>query len=436
MLDKHFIGKNIGVVGFGQTGRSIISFLEKIKANIFLFDDKVIKSPYYHHIAPFDWSQLDTLIVSPGIHLWWNMHPAVKYARKYLIPIINDIDMFQLNVSGKIIGITGTNGKSTTTALIHHILQSKYKTEIGGNFGTPVLNLPTDSDLYVLELSSYQLESCSILGFDTSILLNITPDHLTRHGGMAGYISSKQKVFANPKYNSTAIFSIDDNNSCHLLDYANYPNIIPISGSTVPNNGIGWYNDNLIDNRYNNFKIICNAIPTLDGNHNRQNISAAYAACISHDIDEETFVERLQSFKGLEHRQELVKTINGVKYINDSKATNADSVEQALLRFENIIWILGGRPKEDGIDSLIPYFNKIKFAYLIGEAAEAWHQLLDQHNLPNQIVFNLESAVQQSHKIATDGDVVLLSPACASFDQFKSFEERGNVFKQLVKELT
>lgn len=427
--------KNIGVVGFGKTGQAIVRALENLRANIFLFDDKIIENHYYRNSKNFNWEKLDFLVVSPGIHIWWNMHPIVQKARKFFIPIINDLDIFQSQVNRKIIAITGTNGKSTTTALIHHIFKKKYQTEIGGNFGNPVLDLPRNSDFYVLELSSYQLESCNILGFDTAILLNITPDHLTRHGGMEEYISAKQKIFANPSKNSTAVVGIDDDYCRHILDFVHYPNVIKISGKKVPKNGIGWHENKLIDNRENQFKVIAQNVPRLDGNHNRQNIAAAYAACVVNGIDEKIFTEGLATFLGLEHRQELVKSINGVQYVNDSKATNADSVGQALKRFDNIIWILGGRPKEDGIESLSPYFSKIKFAFLIGEAAEKWHKILDENHVENEVVFNLENAVKKSYKIAREKDIVLLSPACASFDQFKNFEERGDQFKKFVEEL-
>lgn len=429
------MSKNFGVVGFGQTGRSIVRFLENSEANIFLFDDKIIDNPYYQNSENFNWKKLDFLVVSPGIHLWWDIHPAVQQARKFMIPIINDLDLFQPQIHGKIMAVTGTNGKSTTTALIHHIFRKKFKTEIGGNFGKPVLDLPKNSDFYALELSSYQLESCNLLGFDTAILLNVTPDHLTRHGGMAGYVATKQKIFANHKTNSTAIVGIDDDYCRHVLDFIHYPKVIKISGKEVPENGVGWHENNLIDNRENQFKIVGKNVPALDGNHNRQNIAATYAACVENGIEPEIFAEELATFSGLEHRQEFIKSINGALYVNDSKATNADSVEQALNRFENIIWILGGRPKEDGIESLRPYFSKIKFAFLIGEAAEKWHEFLDENHVANEIVFDLKNAVKKSHKIAREKDVVLLSPACASFDQFKSFEDRGEQFKKFVEEL-
>ncbi len=435
MMNFFYESKNIGVVGYGKTGYSTVRALEKFGANIFLFDDKIIDSPYYQSLENFDWQKLDLLVVSPGIHLWWDIHPAVKHARRFFIPIINDLDIFQSVTNGKVIAITGTNGKSTTTALIHHIFQNKYKTEIGGNFGNPVLDLRKNSDFYVLELSSYQLESCNLLGFDTAILLNITPDHLTRHGGMEGYISTKQKIFANTKENSTAIIGIDDEYCRHILDFISHPKIIKISGKEVPENGIGWHENNLVDNRENQFRIVGRNIPRLDGDHNRQNIAAAYAASVSNGINAKIFTESLVTFSGLEHRQELVKSINGALYVNDSKATNADSVEQALKRFENIIWILGGRPKEDGIESLSSYFSKIKYAFLIGEAAEKWHEFLSKNHVENEIVFTLENAVKKSYRIAQNKDVVLLSPACASFDQFQSFEDRGEKFRKFVEEL-
>ncbi len=429
--------KNVAIVGYGKTGKSIVDALLNIQVkNIYILDDNVINNKLYTSINDVDWINLDMLIVSPGIHLWWETNIAVQLARKYSIPIINDIDVFQQHVNSKIIAITGTNGKSTTTALIYHILKfNKKAVEIGGNFGKPALSLNNNADFYVLELSSYQLEACNILGFDISILLNITPDHISRHGGINGYISAKQKIFANAKSDSTAIIGIDDEYCQHILDFVNYPKVIQISGKEVPNNGVGWKDDKLIDNYFSKGSIVCGKYNILDGDHNRQNIAAAYVACRICNISKEKFVEKLFSFKNLEHRQELVRIIKGVTYINDSKATNADSTEQALKRFNNIIWILGGRPKEEGIISLVPYFSKIKKALLIGEVAEIWHNLLESYNVKNEIVYNLEKAVNFANDIAKDGDIVLLSPACASFDQFNNFEERGEKFKELVRKL-
>ncbi len=428
--------RNVAVVGYGKTGQSVIDALECVDANIFLLDDRNLDHKYFCDFRKLDWRNIDCMVVSPGISLLWNASEIVLCAYKFSIPVISDIDVFQQSVNSKIVAITGTNGKSTTTALIHHLLNGSCgAADIGGNFGLPVLSLRENADFYVLELSSYQLEACNVLGFDFSVLLNITSDHLTRHGGMNGYIAMKQKVFAHAENNSIAVIGVDDEYCRHLLDCVHHKNVIQISGKEVPANGIGWRDDQLIDNRNGNNKIICDRSPILDGVHNRQNIAAAYAVCSSAGLSDEEFSRKLFSFGGLEHRQEFVKNINGVTYINDSKATNADSVEQALMRFDDVIWILGGRAKEDGIEKLVTYFPKIRHAFLIGEIAEEWHALFDKYNVKNEISETLENAVDSAYRIATSGNVVLLSPACASFDQFKSFEERGDRFKKLVGDL-
>lgn len=437
--------KRIGVLGFGQTGKAIVDSLEASGAKIFLHDDNGINNAQYKKYCADLLNKeiikpLDAIVISPGIHLFWpEPHKTVSLARKYGIELISDLDLFQKQqIEKKIIAITGTNGKSTTTALIEHIFKSAKKNScIGGNFGPPILSLDSSCDFYVLELSSYQLEHANILGFDTSILLNITPDHLTRHGGMCGYISAKQKVFVKSR---NSIIGIDDNHCAEIYNFLKEigrSNIIPISGKCVPDFGIGWKNDYLVDNRLGKYEIICEKHQKLDGKHNRQNIAAAYAACVVNGLSKSDFITHLQSFECLTHRQEFVKCINDVAYINDSKATNADSVEQALLRFNNIFWILGGRPKEGGIFSLQKYFSKIKYAFLIGEAAEDWNNLLTSHNVRTEITFTLENAVKRAYEEAKKEkpEVVLLSPACASFDQFKSFEERGEKFKEFVRNL-
>lgn len=436
--------KRIGVLGFGHTGKAIVDSLEASGAKIFLHDDMGVKNTQYQKYCADLLNKeivksLDAIIMSPGIHLFWpTPHKTVSLAHKYGIELISDLDLFQKQPERNIIAITGTNGKSTTTALIEHIFKSAKKNScIGGNFGPPILSLDDSCDFYVLELSSYQLEHANILGFNTAILLNITPDHLTRHGGMHGYISAKQKVFVNSK---NSIIGIDDDHCAEIFDFLKgikQQNIIPISGKSVPDFGIGWKDDNLIDNRFGKYEIICEKHPKLDGNHNRQNIAAAYAACIVNGISKSDFIMHLKSFECLTHRQEFVAYIDGVAYINDSKATNADSVEQALMRFDNIFWILGGRPKEGGIFSLQKYFSKIKYAFLIGETAEDWNNLLTSHNVKTEITVTLEKAVKCAYEEAKKEkpEVVLLSPACASFDQFKSFAERGEKFKEFVRNL-
>ena len=426
--------KHVGVLGLGKTGKSAVDALKFSGAEVSVYDDKLdndIESV----------KKLDALVVSPGIHLQWpHKHPIVDIAQRCAIPVLSDLDLFLQHVNRKNICITGTNGKSTTTALIGHIFETVGETSVGGNIGCPILSLPENSEYYVFELSSYQLEASNILGLDTAILLNITPDHLTRHGGMTGYITAKQKIFMNFNEKSHAIIGVDDSHCEKIYEFLKgigHPDVVPISGNVVPQGGIGWENDKLIDDRFGQREVICEKIESFSGNHNYQNIAASYAACVENGVSKDVFLSRLHTFKGLAHRQELIAEINGVKYINDSKATNADSVEQALKRFDNVIWILGGRPKEDGIESLIKYFKKIRFAYLIGEAAEAWSKLLTANGVANEISGTLDKAVLASSKKAEElgADIVLLSPACASFDQFKDFEERGDKFRQFVMNL-
>ncbi|MDR1333981.1 MAG: UDP-N-acetylmuramoyl-L-alanine--D-glutamate ligase, partial [Holosporaceae bacterium] len=327
-----FKNKKVGVVGLGKTGQSVVDALMAGGADVKVHDDNLGRS--------FNLDEnFDAIVVSPSISLLWpKVHPIIQMAREKFIPILNDIDLWQKQLSRKkTICITGTNGKSTTTALVHYLLNFAGKNvDIGGNFGNPILSLNSDADSFVLELSSYQLESCSILGFDTAILLNITPDHLTRHGGMEGYVAAKQKIFANFHERSVAVIGVDDHHCLKIFNFLkaiNHPCVIPISGNSVPKFGIGWDRNELIDDRFGFREIICEKKSDLDGDHNRQNIAAAYAAYVSSGSKQELFRTGLSSFKGLEHRQEIVATIDGVQYVNDSKATNADSVEKALQRF-------------------------------------------------------------------------------------------------------
>ncbi|MDR2723783.1 MAG: UDP-N-acetylmuramoyl-L-alanine--D-glutamate ligase [Holosporaceae bacterium] len=432
--------KRVGIIGCGKTGASVADALIASGAEVKVHDDFAITSGSYQILRRQDIHELGILIVSPGISILWpNTHPMVHIARENSIPILNDVDLFQQHMrQKKNICVTGTNGKSTTAALIYHVFNYTGKiTDLGGNFGNPVLSLAPDADFFILELSSYQLESCNILGFDTAILLNITPDHLRRHGGIEGYINSKQRIFANFYEKSTAIIGVDDGHCFKIFNFLksiNHPCVVPISGKHVPAAGVGWSENKLIDNRLNSYEFVCERNPILDGNHNRQNIAAAYMACMVNGLDRESFCNGLLSFKGLEHRQEIVAYLDNVLYVNDSKATNADSVEQALERFDKIIWILGGRPKEDSIEKLAKYFNKIQFALLIGEVAETWSELLTKYGVKNEIAQTLDIAVRRSGEISKiyNVDVVLLAPACASFDQFKNFEERGDKFKQLI----
>ena len=340
-------------------------------------------------------------------------------------------------------GITGTNGKSTTTALIGHILAAaQRKVQIGGNLGMPALLLEAlgSDGVYVLELSSYQLELTQSLTLDVAVLLNVTPDHLDRHGGMAGYVEAKRRIFRNQAAQQTAIIGIDDE-ICRgirdTLSNARAQRIIPISAHMEAKGGVYIRAGHLIDDLDGKAAIILDLkdAPHLPGSHNAQNAAAGYAAARMLGVDSAACAAGIKSFPGLAHRQELIATIDGVRYVNDSKATNADAAEKALACYDDIYWITGGRAKEDGIDALAPLFPRIRRAFLIGEAAPRFAKTLDG-KVDYAIAGTLDKAVAQAREAALAGKkpgaVVLLSPACASFDQFQDFEARGEAFRRLV----
>ena len=420
-------GKNILVLGLGKTGLSMVNFLRKIGANVFPYDDS------QNNLSDVNMDDIHGVAVSPGVQYSWPIqHPIIAMARRKFIPIFSDLDIFlsYRQAWQKIIAITGTNGKSTATALTYHVLrESGKKVAMGGNIGLPVLDLQPEVDIYVLELSSYQLELTNNTHFSTAGLLNITPDHINRHGGLEGYIAAKQKIFMD---NETKIaIGVDDEHCLKICRFLSKfrDNIVPVSGYSLPENGVGWRDDILWSDCP-----ITPAVEHLDGGHNRQNIAMVYALVSQYNVTDRQFVNALKSFKGLEHRQEIFDYM-GIKFVNDSKATNADATEYALKRFinEDIVWILGGRPKEDGIDSLAKYFSKVKKVFLIGESSDEFAKILDGY-VKYEKVDNLENAVQKGIEFCQkcQKPVLLFSPACASFDQFKNFEERGKFFKKYV----
>lgn len=372
----------------------------------YLFGKKKVK-----FAAPetWDWKRIDALVLSPGIPLTHpKPHHVVELAKKHNKKIICDIELLYLDNSdySRFIGITGTNGKSTTTALIGHILkEAGYDVAVGGNLGTPALTLGKHK-YYVLEMSSYQLDLIDKTRFDVAVWINISPDHIDRHGDIEGYVKAKKHIFKNG--NETAIIGIDDPYSGAVAD--EIKDVIRISNK-----------DKLGD------------FPRLPGEHNRQNINAAYQAAKAVGVSDAKILASIATFPGLEHRIEQVAEINGVKFVNDSKATNADSTQHALAAFENIYWILGGVPKDGGISSLEKFFPRIKKAYLIGQATEEFAKTLEG-KVQYEKCGDMTNAVKKAAADAKNG-VVLLSPACASFDQFKNFEERGAFFKKLVLEL-
>jgi UDP-N-acetylmuramoylalanine--D-glutamate ligase len=305
---------------------------------------------------------------------------------------------------------------------------------VGGNLGTPVLDFPIQEDgTYVLEMSSYQLEASVMTQFDVGILLNITADHLDRHGGMPGYVAAKQLIFKGMSKQGIGILGIDEEQTHemyqHLSPYMN-ERLIPISVSQEKEHGYLLKGTQIFQKSECIFDM--NTHPTLKGPHNAQNIMAVWAALKALGFENERIAHTIVGFKGLVHRQEWVlKTKEGLVFINDSKATNADATIQALKAYQDVHIILGGRPKEGGINSLIPYFDRIRHAFLIGEAAQDFAKLLNEHHVSFSITHTLEETLKADFP---SSGIVLFSPACASFDQFNNFEERGDTFKKLVFE--
>jgi UDP-N-acetylmuramoylalanine--D-glutamate ligase len=368
----------------------------------------------------------------------------VLAARAASLPIVGDIELLgRARPQARYVGITGTNGKSTTTALIGHILgEAGERVEIGGNLGPPALGLaPLGADgIYVLELSSFQLELVSSLAFDIAVLLNITPDHLDRHGDMDGYIAAKKRIFAGQSAASTAIVGVDDaicRDLAESLRHDGKARIVPISVNEPVAGGVyvvdGWLVDALDSAPVRIFNLA--EAPRLPGSHNAQNVAAAYAVARRAGLSAGAAIAGIRTFPGLAHRQELVDTIDGVRYINDSKATNADATEKALACYEAIYWIAGGLPKAGGITSLAPYFPRLRHAFLIGNATEEFAATLDgkvSYSRCGDLANAVAAASDRARSEGVPGAVVLLSPACASYDQFPNFEVRGDNFRELV----
>jgi len=455
MIDlKLFKDKTFAVFGLGASGLASIEALKKAGAKVLAWDDsdenRLKASRAGAPLADLtltDWSAIDALVLSPGVPLTHpTPHWTVGSAEAHNVEIIGDVELLaRAQRATPKIGITGTNGKSTTTALIGHILRSSGKTaEVGGNLGQPVLTFePLDNDgVYVLELSSYQLDLSHDLDLDVAVLLNVTPDHLDRHGGMVGYLKAKRRIFDGGKEGRTAIIGMDDA-FCHsvydeLKSQGNH-RVVPISGRQTVAGGVYALNGQLIDDLEGKSEVVLDltTVATLTGQHNHQNAAAAYASVRSLGLSRNEAVSAMTTFPGLAHRQELVAVIDGISYINDSKATNAEAAARALTSYADIYWIAGGRAKDGGIEGLVETLASVRHAYLIGEAAEAFAVTLEGR-VANTHSGDLETAVKQAReKALTDGTggVVLLSPACASFDQFSNFELRGEAFKNIVAAL-
>lgn len=443
-------GKTVAVIGLGRSGAAAARALSASGATVWAWDDDASKRAEAAgrgleivDPAAGNLSRVDLLLWSPGIpHTFPAPNPVALRARAAgLAPVCEVELLLRARADAAFLAVTGTNGKSTTTALLGHIMAAARPTGTGGNLGTPALELdPLGADgAYVLELSSYQLELVETAALDVAVLLNISPDHLGRHGGMDGYVAAKERIFAILKAGGTAVIGVDDEFCRSIRRRLDRP-AIPVSVASPVLGGVYAPKGILVDDRERAARRVIDLrqVATLPGRHNWQNACAAYAAARAAGVTEEQAVAAILSYPGLPHRQEHVGTVDGIAFVNDSKATNADAAEKALVCYDAVYWIAGGIAKEGGIESLRPLFGRIAHAFLIGEAAEEFAATLDGA-VPHTVCGDLTTAVAVAHAKAAEerrpGAVVLLSPAGASWDQFTGFEQRGDAFRELVAAL-
>lgn len=451
---ESFRGENVAVFGLGGSGLSTVKALEAGGAYVAAWDDSVTsrEAARQKNIALVDLSKEDfshyrALILAPGVPLTHpEPHWSVKKAKAVGIPVIGDIELFcrerqRAALQSPFVAITGTNGKSTTTSLIAHLLSSAGRdVALGGNIGTAVLDLPPPSltRYHVLECSSFQIDLTPSIAPTVGVLLNITPDHLDRHGTMENYASVKERLVASAEL---SIIGIDDE-WCQAIAARREEAGRPLITLSLNDRQAADYviKGSLISKRDGQELkpiIDLSSIATLRGTHNAQNAAAAIAAVSALGLTPDEIIEGLRTFPGLAHRLEIIGHLGRALVINDSKATNADATEKALLSFtDGLFWIAGGRAKEGGIEPLMPLFNRVEKAYLIGEAAHDFASTIGS-KVPFEISGHLEAALlkakQDAQASRTKEPVILLSPACASYDQFKNFEERGNQFRALVQ---
>jgi UDP-N-acetylmuramoylalanine--D-glutamate ligase len=447
-----FAGKRVAVFGLGASGRVSAEALIAGGADVVVWDDhrraRDQAGAVGFKLQDFvfgDLSGFDSLVLGPGVPL---THPTphwiVVKAREAGVEIIGDIELFcreraKIAPESLFVAITGTNGKSTTTALVAHLYRCfGYEAEVGGNIGTPILALspPGPRRVHVIECSSFQIDLAPSLNASFGVLLNVTADHLDRHGTMENYAAIKERLVAQADH---AVICLDDDISVAIagrLPASKPATFVSITDPTIPD-GIVLEGTRLVRRVHGHSSPIADlaGIASLRGRHNGQNAAAAVAALGPHGFELDTLQKGLASFPGLAHRLEEIGHRGTVLYINDSKATNSDAAEKALLSLSDIYWILGGRAKHGGIEPLRPLFPKIVKAYLVGEAAEAFAKTIGEA-IPYEFCGTLdravESATRDAEKSMTETPIVLLSPACASFDQFSDFEKRGDRFRDLV----
>ena len=454
--------KKIGVFGLGVSGIATCEALVASGAQVYSFDenrqarDKTADTEYRcEHPKNWPWKELEAIVVSPGVPLTHpKPHAIVRKARLEKVPVIGDTELFARALNAleprarpRVIGVTGSNGKSTTTALIGHLLkQAGEDVYVGGNIGEAVLSLPAfESDaIYVLELSSFQLDLTHTLRLNAAVFLNLSPDHIERHGSVDGYLEAKKRIFLNQTADDLAVIGVDDDYAqavCTEMMARGPAEVRPVSSGSALGRGVYGLQDKIYFNLDGKTALAgeLSSARSLRGAHNLQNAAAAIAVCERFGVDPALGVKSAQRYEGLPHRIEEVGRNGKVLFINDSKATNADASARALAAFTDIYWIAGGKPKEGGVASLVPMMNRVRKTYLIGEAATEFEKQLSGAVECVQCG-DLEKAVAAAAKDAAKSDaanpVVLLSPACASYDQFKNFEARGEAFRDLVSELS
>jgi UDP-N-acetylmuramoylalanine--D-glutamate ligase len=459
IVSSAFAGKTYAVLGLARSGLATVETLVASGARVVAWDSREEARSQVEGKAELadpleiDLSGFDGVVVSPGVPL--NKHPIAMHAKVAGVPVIGDIELFALArptlPPHKVIGITGTNGKSTTTALIHHIVtQAGFPARMGGNIGLPILGQePLEPNLhgvgvYVLELSSYQIDLTQSLDCDVAVLLNITPDHLDRYDGFEGYVASKARLFAMQDAGHVAVIAGEDMPSKKIaksltqrideeqLEKLHALTVQPAFSALSIKEGFGHLECA--------FRADQAGWPSLQGPHNAQNAAVAIAVAKALGIDEATIEAALASYASLPHRMQAVGTHNGVLYVNDSKATNPASTAPALAAWPpvdgkpRIHWIVGGLAKTDNLDECAPMFGNVAHAYTIGEAGHMFADLLRPVMAVDDSEM-LSAAVRRAARIAQPGDIVLLSPACASFDQFRDFEARGDAFAAAVAAL-
>ena len=417
MIPKNFENKEIGLLGLGVSGKSAFISLRAGGGNIYAYDDKIAENPNILDPDKWPWEKLNKIVVSPGISL---NHPVIKKAEKLNVDIINEIDVFaNSRPKAKVIGVTGTNGKSTSSALLSHIINLYgFKAILGGNIGKAATSIedPGKNGFIILELSSFQLETCNDLQLDGAILLNITPDHLDWHGSLDKYFNSKLKIGNFLKKGAPLVVSNTNDltkKACKFFKN-NKIKVIEISKNEISN-----FQTKFKDHYFNENQLTVIKLLKEIG------------------VIEKNYIEPIRSFKGLPHRLEFFKKTGKITFVNDSKATNAEATINALSKYKNILWIAGGIAKTEGITPTLQHLKNVKKCYLIGNSKQEFFDTLNS-KISCDILNNLESALKQIYKDTLNNEneiTVLFSPGAASFDQFLNFENRGDTFKSLVSKI-